>query len=68
MNLGPHSDNYFYCMNLLSHLSEHFEVRKLRVVETTITPWLPDCKGEVALNSLFLVHTDIHAPSSCQPQ
>lgn len=68
MNLGPRSDDYFWCLNLLLHLSGHFGWRKLRVVETTLTPRLPACKREVALNNTFLVHTAVRAPNGRQPQ
>lgn len=67
INPGPHIDDYFWCLNLLSRLSGHFGMRKLRVVETTLPPWLPDCK-EVALNNVFLVHTVVHTPNNHQPQ
>lgn len=67
INPGPHIDDYFWCLNLPSGLSGHFGMRKLRVVETTLTPWLQDCE-EVALNNVFLVHTVVHTPSNHQPQ
>lgn len=60
--------DYSWCLNLLSHLSGHLGMRKLRVVETTLTPWLPDCKGEVASDNVFSVHTAVHLLSGHQPQ
>lgn len=35
-NLGPCSDDWFWCLNLLSHLLERFGMRTIRVVETRL--------------------------------